>query len=150
MRALAMLLSLWTVSALADELPTNLLLKCEGKVSVIFTNNSLNFKDDKFDTVLRLKDGELSDTNSIWLTTKDCGLRNGVIRCPAKSVVALPTPLSGSERRELQSFITRETGEYNFYLETWSFEGPNASGRQTGNSKLRRTGVCTQVGKPIF
>jgi hypothetical protein len=147
MRAIAVILSLWTVSALADELPTSLLLKCEGKVSTIFTGNGSLSKDDKFEALLRLKDGELSEVDSSWMTTKNCSLQNGIVHCSAKSIVPID---GGSERRELESFIRRETGEYHFFLQTWDFEGPNASGRQVGNMKLSRAGICRQVSKPIF
>ncbi len=152
MRLLVMvMIGLCTGSAWADDLPTNLLLKCEGKVSVVmnFEGSLPNSMNDKFETMLRLKDGELSDTGSIWLATKGCVLRNGTVRCSAKSVVATGIG-SGSERRELTAFLSRETGEYNLFLETWSFTGANASGKQKGNTKLHRFGICTQVSKPIF
>jgi hypothetical protein len=131
---LASMISLWAVSAWADDLPTNLLLKCEGKVLVILNSEGgrPESREDKFETMLRLEDGKLSDTGSIWLTTKDCALRNGIIHCSAKSVEPLDKIIGGSERRELKSFISRETGEYNLFLETWPFTAANASAKQRG------------------
>jgi hypothetical protein len=141
---LALLLS---TSSYADELPSNLLMKCEGKLKVLMSGMLPSTS--QFSTVLKLKDGELSDTDSIWLTTKGCELRNSIVHCEEKSVV--PSTISnGSERRELKSYISRETGEYNLFLETWSFVGRNASGKQTSNMKWHRVGICRPISKPIF
>jgi hypothetical protein len=137
-------------SAWADELPTNLLLKCEGKVWWMYElDGRLNSHEDKFETMLRLKDGELSDAGSIWLTTKGCVLRNNIIRCSA--IRAEPSTIdSGSSRSELTAHISRETGEYNHFKETLYFTGANASGKQKGNMKWHRVGICRTVSKPIF
>jgi len=120
-------------------------------VSVIMNTDGgrPNFSNDKFETMLHLKDNELSDTSSIWLTTKGCVLRNAIVHCSAKSVVATGIG-SGSARQELTAYISRKTGEYNFFLENWSYAGPNASGKQIANMKLHRSGICRQVSKPIF
>ena len=77
-KSTAPLIGLGTVGAWADGLPTNLLLKCEDKVSIIITGVPF-IPDAKFETMLRLKDGELLDTDSIWLTTKGCELRNSIV-----------------------------------------------------------------------
>ena len=60
MRLLVGMIGLWAVSAWADDLPTNLLLKCEGKVSVISSSEGSrpNIDGGKFETMLRLKDGD--------------------------------------------------------------------------------------------
>src|ERR1700730_6404163 len=116
----APVIGLWTVGAWSDGLPTNLLLKCEGKVSIVTTGDHPIIHDMKFETILRLKDGELSDIDSISLTTKGCELRNNTVHCSAKSVG--PTR-SGSERRELESYIYRETGEYKLFLITSFYRG---------------------------
>jgi hypothetical protein len=139
--------ALWAFSAMAEELPTNLLLKCEGKVTTLMTG--LLPDERKFETMLRLKDGVLSDTDTTSLTTKGCELRNAIVHCESRTVV--PSTISkGSERRELNAYIARETGEYNLFLETWSFEGRNATGKQIGNMKWRRAGICRPISKPIF
>jgi hypothetical protein len=148
MRLFLTVLLVGSTSALAQELPSNLLLKCDGKRTITFHP----FKGippvigERFQATLRLKDGELADVDSHWMTSKGCALANGIVRCTSKTVV--PTE-SGSERREINSYIVRETGEY-LFLETWSFEGKNATGRQTGDMKYRRTGICRQASQPIF
>src|SRR5262245_31621064 len=92
-----MMIGLWAVSAWADDLPNNLVLKCEGKESIILNLDGRppEFINNKHETMLRLKDGELSDTSSQWLTIKGCVLRNGIVRCSKKSVEAHP-PIVGS------------------------------------------------------
>lgn len=148
MRVLAAIPLVVTISASANELPSQLLLKCEGKVSVVSEfEGKPNIMDSKFDVTLRLKDGELEDTSSMWMNTKACELKGGVIRCRARSVVNTG---DSSEKRELLSVITRDTGEYQHFLQTWSYAGKNATGRERGNMKLRRYGICRAVGKPIF
>jgi hypothetical protein len=139
--------SLWAVCALADELPSNLLMKCEGKLTVLPAASLPETSN--FETMLRPKDGELADTDSHDLTTKGCELRNGIVRCEAKSVES-STMSNGSARRELKSYINRETGEYDLFLEMWLFDGRNATGKQIGNVKLHRKGICRPIGKPIF
>lgn len=150
MRVFAVSLMLWAGHAAADELPRNLLLKCEGKLTVL--SDFLGKKDvqiDKFDTLVRLQDGELADTNSRWLTTRDCLLKNGVIGCKLKTVV--PSSFDqGSEKRHLAAYITRETGEYDLFLQTWSYTGRNAKGQIRGTTQFRRAGICKPAGKPIF
>src|SRR5437868_2328650 len=80
------LLRAFVGSAIAQELPKNLLLKCEGKITAI--SSIIPSHVSKFETILKLEDGELFDTNSRWLTTKGCTLTNGMIRCQLKEVVS--------------------------------------------------------------
>ncbi len=47
----APVIGLGTVGAWADGLPTNLLLKCEGKVSIIITGDHPVIHDMKFETI---------------------------------------------------------------------------------------------------
>jgi hypothetical protein len=70
-------------SAYADELPKNLLLKCEGKATTLLSGDGMKpeVQEDKFSATLRLKDGELADTTSIWLTMKTCELKNATVHC---------------------------------------------------------------------
>jgi len=145
------ILMLLTTSAIADQLPHTLLLKCEVKVTVSITGTGMSpiLKEDKFDTTLRLENGSLEDADSIWMSTKHCVLNNGIIRCSAKSIE--PSDIdAGSEKRSLDVFLSRDTGEYNLFLETWGYDGRHASGNQTTHEQLRRNGICRAVSKPIF
>jgi hypothetical protein len=149
-RVAALLGCLWSVSAAADELPNNLVLKCEGKLTIILSKPTIDsLTPRKFETILRLKDGELADTDSMYLNTGNCELRNGVVVCTGKAIY--PSTIdSGSESREMKSYINRETGEYNFFMETISYTGRNASGKKTDGMKYHRSGICRPISKPIF
>jgi hypothetical protein len=94
------------------------------------------FSEDKFEVMLRLQDGELSDTSTMWPTPK-CVLRNSIVSCSVKSVRA-DGPV------EVKAYISRETGEYNLFIEHLS------TGKSKGNLKIHRFGICRQVSKPIF
>jgi hypothetical protein len=106
-------------------------------------------KPSKFETILRLENGELADTNSLFLNTGNCELKNGIVFCTRNT--NYPSPIDGgSESREMKSYINRETGEYNFFMETTSYTGRNGTGKKTGGMKYHRSGVCRAVSKPIF
>jgi hypothetical protein len=141
---------MWPGSAAADELSKNLLLKCEGTLRVLLskpTTGSLTPR--KFETTLRLKDGELADTDSMFLNTGNCELRSGVVFCIGKALY--PSTIgNGSESREMKSYINRETGEYNFFMETTSYTGRDATGKKTESMKYHRSGICRPISKPIF
>jgi hypothetical protein len=51
---------------------------------------------------------------------------------------------------DLTAYISRETGEYNLFMDTLYFTGANASGKQKGSMKWHRSGICRTVSKPIF
>jgi hypothetical protein len=149
-KVLLIVASLWSACAQAQELPKNLLMKCEGKVTSIITG--VGQRTQAFSVNIRLKDGEISDTDSPWMTGKDCRLKNATISCESKTVLPtdIPGVSNGSERREIKIFLSREIGEYNFFLDTFSYEGRNATGKQTGGLKMHRSGVCKPVGGPLF
>ncbi|MGY3593965.1 N-acetylneuraminic acid mutarotase [Bradyrhizobium sp. USDA 4341] len=98
---------------------------------------------------MRLQNGELADTRSFALTTGNCELRNRIVACTGKA--NYPSTIDkGSESREMQSYINRETGEYNFLMETTSYTGRNGTGKKTGAMKYYRSGICRAISKPIF
>lgn len=150
MRAAIVLVCLWPVSAMADDLPKNLLLKCQGTLTVVLNEPTIDsLKPARFETILRLQNAELADTRSFFLNTGNCELRNGVVACTGKA--NYPSTIdSGSESREMNSYINRETGEYNFFMETTSYTGRNGTGKKTGGMKYHRSGICRVISKPIF
>jgi hypothetical protein len=152
MRILAAAVVLCAFAAEAQELPKKLLLKCEGTETGILSSGLIPPNIRKFEALMRLENGELSETKGRWLATKNCKLSDGVIRCSDKIVVSL-ADIPGSdpdtkERRELLSTLSRETGEYNLFLQTTTLKGKEA--RPTGGLKLHRSGVCRPVGSPLF
>jgi hypothetical protein len=147
---LVILVCLWSASAVADELPKNLLLKCEGKLTTILNPPTIDtITPRKFETTLRLKDGELADTETIFLNTGNCELKNGVVICTGKAIYDSSTDAT-SESRVMKSHINRETGEYNFFMETTHYSGRNATGKKSDGMKYMRTGICRPISKPIF
>jgi hypothetical protein len=149
-RAAILIACIWSASSAADELPKKLLLKCEGTLTVILSKPTIDsMTPRKFETTLRLVDGELVDTGSMFLNTGNCTLRSGVVACTGKAVY--PSTLDGgSEARTMESYIDRDTGEYNFLMETMGYTGRNATGEKRGGMKYRRSGICRPIGKPIF
>ncbi|QOG22246.1 MULTISPECIES: hypothetical protein [Bradyrhizobium] len=139
-----------TVCALADELPKNLLLKCEGKLTIILSKPTIESLSPKtFSTTLSLREGELADNGSAFLNTGNCELKNGVVICTGKAVY--PSTIdAGSESRVMKSYINQETGEYSFFMETTHHAGRNATGSKSEGMKYMRNGVCRSIGKPIF
>jgi len=149
-RTVGILVFFWTVSAAADVLPKNLLLKCEGKLSLILSKPTVDSLSPKtFSTTLSLRDGELADSGSAFLNTGNCELKNEVVICTGKAVY--PSTLDGgSESRVMKSYINQQTGEYNFFMETTHHAGRNATGAKSEGMKYMRNGVCRTIGKPIF
>jgi len=149
-RAVVLVAMLWSASAAAHDLPKNLLLKCEGKLTIVLSKPTPeSLLPHKFQTILRLKDGRLTDTESMYLDTEDCVLRNEVVVCTGKAIY--PSSIDGgSEGRRMKSYINRETGEYSFFMETEHFTGSNGTGKKAPGMKYHRSGVCRQISKPIF
>jgi hypothetical protein len=59
----------WLGQALADDLPTNLLLKCEGNSTFLLEGGGITpvHREEQFDTIVRLKDGVVSGNISVWV-----------------------------------------------------------------------------------
>ena len=81
------LLFVLPAAAQADELPKNLLLKCEGKVTVLTNPSTINVYSDPFSITLRLKDGIIGDIDHSFPDGKDCVLSNGNIMCELDRIV---------------------------------------------------------------
>jgi hypothetical protein len=144
------LLFVLPVAAQADELPKNLLLKCEGKVTVLTNPSTINVYSDPFSITLRLKDGIIGDIDHSFPDGKDCVLSNGNIMCELDRIVPADPMLNITEKRHGVVSIVRETGEYTYLLETWGYPGKPVSGKPTSSMKLRRSGTCRPISKPVF
>lgn len=88
MPALAITLCLIFGVARADDLPANLLLRSQGRVTTFITSpgNKPDVIEDTFDKTLRLKDRKLGDIRYRFLDGEDCRLEAGVINCGLESV----------------------------------------------------------------
>src|SRR5207253_967558 len=117
----------------------------EGTLRIVLSKPTIDsLTPRKFETTLRLKDGELADTDSMFLNTGNCELRNGVVFCAGKAIY--PSTIdNGSESREMKSYINWETGEYNFFMETTAHTGRNATGKKTEGMKYHRSGICRPI-----
>lgn len=118
----------------------DLLLKCQGHVTEGFTNVS------RFDAILKLTDGKLSDTLYSTYSISGC-----VYQAIGRGIQCLERAVSksdkGYELREQRAFIARATGEYSHYLEIRSLKTKDDIGSL--KRVLERTGVCS-ANQPIF
>jgi hypothetical protein len=148
MKILLAIFSLWTVAASAQELPTNLVLSCEGRETSSMSGMSLPHEQ-KFKSQLKIQEGDLVDINAPWMTVKNCKLADGVVRCESQRVVN-ELAIGGSELRKLKASIVRATGEFRLFLRTFDYERKKLTGKKIGGVKLLRIGMCRVVSKPIF
>ncbi|KYK47665.1 hypothetical protein A1D31_30075 [Bradyrhizobium liaoningense] len=124
-------------------LPNDLLLRCEGHV----TEADASVNATKFDTVLKLTNGKLSDTQYSSYSIDGCfypEFGSGGIQCLERMVSKKE---KGYELREQRVFIARATGEYSHYLEIRSLKTKDDFGSL--KRLAQRTGVCS-ASKPIF
>jgi hypothetical protein len=119
-------------------------------VTVLTNPTSINIYGDPFNITLRLKDGTIGNIDRGFPDGKDCILSNGNIMCELDALVPPDPILNITEKRHAIVSIVRETGEYTYLLETWGYPGKTVSGKPTSNMKLRRTGTCRPISKPIF
>jgi hypothetical protein len=149
MRRMAIAICLISGVARADELPANLLLKCQGKVTTFLTltGNKPEVLEGTFDKTLRLKDRTIGDIRFRWLEGQDCRLESGVISCRLDTVFPFE---NSTEKRQTVVTVDRETGEYHYSLETWGYEGKGTSGKLTSHKKSLSSGTCRPVGGRIF
>jgi len=139
-------LAVLSPAANADELPKELLLQCEGKVTaIIMLGAKPEFSTATFKSTLRLKDGSIGNIEYNFLDGKDCVLVKGEVRCELNEVIYMKE-LNATERRHGTVSINRATGELRMFLETWSFDGTRASGTPSTTVKLTKTGVCRPAG----
>ena len=107
--------------AQADDLPTNLLLRCQGKV--IHLMSGMTPLDDNFDKTLRLKIRTIGDIRYKFLEGEGCRLDGGQIKCGLETVFPPDPIVNSTEKRHTVLTIDRETGEYHYLLETWGLRG---------------------------
>lgn len=142
-------------AAMADELPTELLLRCDLKQTVYMTSAAgrPDLVETKLSKDFRLKDGIFYWTGLSVPVGKDCKLLDGDIACAWKGTIPLGNdpPLGvRTEKRQSSVRISRATGEIKLVLETWSYIGNGAQGTPDGSMKLTQSGICRTIGKALF
>jgi hypothetical protein len=152
MRRLAITLCLVSGVAQADDLPANLLLRCQGKATTFITSpgNKPDVFEDTFDKTLRLKDRTIGDIRYKFLEGEDCTLEAGAIKCELDAIFPIQPFVNSTEKRHTVVTVDRETGEYHYLLETWGYEGKGTSGKQTSHGRHLFSGTCRPAGGRIF
>jgi hypothetical protein len=147
-----LVLCLMSGVARADDLPSNLLLKCQGKVTTLwtFTTGKPEIFEKTFDKTLRLKDRTIGDIRYKFLDGERCTLEAGVIKCELNTIFPFDPIVKSTEKRHTIVTIDRETGEYHYLLETWGYEGNGATGKPTSHGRSVSEGTCRPTGGRIF
>jgi len=123
----------------ADELPKELLLHCEGKMNAVMDVPKSESRSAAFSLNLRLKDASLTDTQTGVVEGEECTQDSGEIRCQATKLYPLPNSVI---KRHSTVMINRNTRELTLWLESWDYQGTEASGTPTAHMRVLRTGLC--------
>jgi hypothetical protein len=123
----------------ADELPKELLLHCEGKMNAVMDVPKSESRSAAFSLNLRLKDASLTDTQTGVVEGEECMQNSGEIKCQATKLYPLPNSVI---KRHSTAVINRNTRELTLWLESWDYQGTEASGTPTAHMRVLRTGLC--------
>jgi hypothetical protein len=123
----------------ADELPKELLLQCQGKSNAVLDVPRSESRSGTFSLNLRLKDGSILDTQTGVVEGEDCAQDNGEIKCQTTKVYPLPNSVI---KRFSTVVINRNTRELTLWVESWDYQGTDASGTPTAHMRVLRTGMC--------
>ena len=123
----------------ADELPKELLLHCEGKMNAVMDVPKSESRSAAFSLNLRLKDASLTDTQTGVVEGEECMQDSGEIKCQATKLYPLPNSVI---KRHSTAVINRNTRELTLWLESWDYQGTDASGTPTAHMRVLRTGLC--------
>ena len=123
----------------ADELPKELLLHCEGKMNAVMDVPKSESRSAAFSLNLRLKDGSIVDTQTGVVEGEECVQDGGEIKCQATKLYPLPNSVI---KRHSTVMINRSTRELTLWLESWDYQGTEASGPPNAHMRVLRTGLC--------
>ena len=123
----------------ADELPNEMLFQCEGKMNAVLDAAKPLTRDSTFRINLRLRDGVIVDTQTGLVEGAECTQESGEIKCKATKLY----PLANSVVKRFSTVvINRKTRELTLWLESWDYQGSEASGTPTAHLRVLRTGIC--------
>jgi hypothetical protein len=135
-----MALALTSLPAVAaDELPKELLFQCEGKMNAVLDAAKPLTRDSSFRINLRLRDGVIVDTQTGLVEGAECVQESGEIKC---KVTKLYPQANSVIKRFSTVVINRNTRELTLWLESWDYQGNDASGTPTAHLRVLRTGIC--------
>ena len=123
----------------ADELPKELLLHCEGNMNAVMDVPKSESRSASFRLNLRLKDGAIIDTQTSVVEGEECVQDNSEIKCQATKLYPLPNSVI---KRHSTVVINRSTRALTLWLESWDYQGHEASGTPAAHMRVLRTGLC--------
>jgi hypothetical protein len=123
----------------ADELPKELLFQCEGKMNAVLDASKSQTRNSTFRINLRLRDGTIVDAQTGLVEGADCVQESGEIKC---KVTKLYPQANSVIKRFSTVVINRKTRELTLWLESWDYQGSDASGMPTAHLRVLRTGIC--------
>ena len=124
---------------MADELPNEMLFQCEGKMNAVLDAAKPLTRDSNFRINLRLRDGVITDAQTGVVEGAECTQENGEIKCKVTKLY----PLANSVVKRFSTVvINRRTRELTLWLESWDYNGSDASGTPTAHLRVLRTGLC--------
>lgn len=123
----------------ADELPTDLLLHCEGSMNAVMDLPSAQSRSATFRLILHLKDGLITDTQTGVIEGEACVQNNGEIRC---EVIKHYPRANSMIKRHSSVVLNRGTREITLWVESWDYQGLDASGIPRAHMRVLRTGLC--------
>jgi hypothetical protein len=137
--ALVALALITPLPVLADQLPKELLFQCEGKMNAVLDAAKSQTRSSTFRINLRLRDGVIVDAQTGLVEGAECVQENGEIKC---KVTKLYPQANSVIKRFSTVVINRNTRELTHWLESWDYQGTDASGTPTAHLRVLRTGIC--------
>jgi hypothetical protein len=123
----------------ADELPSEMLFQCEGNMNAVLDAPTSQSRTAGFRINLRLRDGSIVDAQTGVVEGAECVQQNGELRCEVTKLYPLPNSVI---KRFSTVVINRTTREVTLWLESWDYQGSEASGTPTAHLRVLRTGIC--------
>src|SRR5262245_8839341 len=120
----------------ADELPKELLLHCEGDMNAVMDMPRPQSRNATFSLNLRLKDGAITNTQTGVIEGEECVQDNGQIKCEVTRLYPQPNSII---KRHSSVMINRNTRQVTLWLESWDYQGSEASGTPTAHLRVLRT-----------
>jgi hypothetical protein len=147
--ALVLAVALVSISiAHADDLPSELLLQCDGTVKTIITGKYPVIDSSTFSKkIIRIKDRVASVAVNPVLT-KNCALSGTSVACDYQ-YSEYESKLNVTTKARNRLLLSRTTGELNVWLHSLHFDGKTTRG-DPDTLDVYWDGVCQTVGKPIF
>ena len=138
-RALVALALMSLPAIAADELPNEMNFQCEGKMNAVLDAAKPESRNSTFRINLRLRDRVIVDTQTGLVEGAECMQENGEIKCKVTKLY----PLADSVVKRFSTVvINRNTRELTLWLESWDYQGADASGTPTAHLRVLRTGIC--------